>query len=142
MPDGKVSETRYTSFGQTDKSLLWKSVADYQTGTDSLARVTSYGYDNRGNQTSTTYPDGSSESSHFDLENRRDWSQDKLGRRTSFQYDDVGRLRFTIEPDATPADLTDNPYTETVYDLTGRVTDTYDELRHRSSVVYYPRRHA
>ena len=138
MPDGKVSETRYTSFGQTDKSILWKSTADNQLGTESLARVTSYGYDNRGNQTSTTYPDGSSESSHFDLENRRDWSQDKLGRRTSFQYDDAGRLRFTIEPDATPADLTDNPYTETVYDLTGRVTDTYDELRHRSTVVYYP----
>ena len=44
------SETRYTSFGQTDKTLLWKSVADYQTGTDSLARVTSFGYDERGNE--------------------------------------------------------------------------------------------
>jgi RHS repeat-associated protein len=138
MPDSKVSETRYTSFGQTDSTLLWKSVADYQSGNTALARVTSYGYDNRGNQTSTTYPDGTSESSSFDLEGRREWSQDKLGRRTHFQYDKVGRLRFTLHPDATPADLTNNPYTETVYDLAGRVTDTYDELRHCTTVVYFP----
>ncbi len=134
MPDGKVSETRYTSFGQTDRSILWQSLADYQSGNLVLGRVTSYGYDNRGNQVVTTYPDGSSESSSFDLEGRREWSQDKLGRRTSFQYDDVGRLRFTI----LPATSSTNPYTETVYDLTGRVTDSYDELRHRTSVVYFP----
>ncbi len=137
MPDGKVSETRYTSFGQTDRTLLWQSVTDYQTGNTALARITSYGYDNRGNQTSTTYPDGSTESTSFDLENRREWSQDKLGRKTDFQYDAVGRLRFTLHPDATPA-TTDNPYTETVYDLTGRVTDSYDELRNRTRVVYFP----
>ena len=77
------------------------------------------------------------QSSSLDLENRREWSQDRLGRRTYFTYDEVGRLRFTIQPDATPATLTDNPSTETVYDLTGRVTDTYDELRHRTTVTYY-----
>jgi len=137
MPDGKVSETRYTSFGQTDKTLLWKSLADYQSGNTALARITSYGYDARGNQTITTYPDNTSENSSFDLENRREWTQDKLGRRTSFQYDDVGRLRFTYAPDATPGTLADNPFTETVYDLAGRVTDTYDELRRRTRVVYF-----
>ncbi|MBI2513923.1 MAG: hypothetical protein HYV96_18285, partial [Opitutae bacterium] len=138
QPDEKVSETRYTSFGQTDKSLLWRSVADYQSRNDSLARITSYGYDARGNQTTVTHPDGATETSSFDLENRRQWTEDALGRRTSFQYDDVGRLRFTIQPDATPANTADNPYTETVYDLVGHVTDTYDELRHRTSVVYFP----
>ncbi|HWA28214.1 MAG TPA: LamG-like jellyroll fold domain-containing protein [Lacunisphaera sp.] len=137
-PDGKVSETRYTTFGQTDKSLLWQSIADFQAGNDSLARVTSYGYDNRGIQVSTLEADGSSESSSFDLEGRREWSQDKLGRKTYFQYDAMGRLLKTILPDATPGNLTDNPYTETVYDLAGRVTDSYDELRHRTTVVYFP----
>lgn len=123
MSDGNVSETRYTSFGQTDKTLLWKSLADYQSGNTALARITSYSYDARGNQTITTYPDNTSENSSFDLENRREWTQDKLGRRTSFQYDDVGRLRFTYAPDGTPGTLADNPFTETVYDLAGRVTD-------------------
>lgn len=123
MSDGNVSETRYTSFGQTDKTRLWKSLADYQSGNTALARITSYGYDARGNQTITTYPDNTSENSSFDLENRREWTQDILGRRTSFQYDDVGRLRFTYAPDGTPGTLADNPFTETVYDLAGRVTD-------------------
>src|SRR5690606_38863623 len=121
MPDGRVTETRYTSFGQTDKSVLWKSLADYQAGSDSVARVTSFVYDDRGNQTTTTYPDLISERNHFDLEGRREWSEDRLGRRTTFVYDDVGRLRFTYQPDATPGNLSDNPFTETVYDLVGRV---------------------
>ena len=138
MPDGKVSETRYTSFGQTDKNLLWRTLADYQSANDALARTTSSGYDNRGNPVLTTYPDGSTESAAFDLENRRAWSQDGLGRRTHFQYDQVGRLRFTLQPDTTPSTTTDNPYTETVYDLVGRVTDSYDELRNRSTISYYP----
>jgi RHS repeat-associated protein len=138
QPDGQVSETRYTAFGQTDKTLLWKSHADYQSGSDALARVTSYGYDNRGNHISTTYPDGTTETQHYDLENRRAWSENRLGHRTIFQHDAAGRLRFTLQPDTTPGDLTDNPKTETVYDLVGRVTDTYDELRHRTRIVYYP----
>jgi YD repeat-containing protein len=104
---------------------------------DANARITSYGYDARGNQTSVTHPDGTSETMNFDVENRKDWSQDRRGNRTTFQYDAVGRLRFTYAPDATPSTLADNPKTETIYDLVGRVTDTYDELRRRTQSVYF-----
>ncbi|MGH8187997.1 MAG: hypothetical protein ACREUC_15665, partial [Steroidobacteraceae bacterium] len=67
-----------------------------------------------------------------------------------FTYDAVGRLRFTIHPDAndgigsgapsssSDTRLADNPRTETVYDLIGRVTDTFDELRRRTQTVYHP----
>jgi RHS repeat-associated protein len=151
MPDGRVTETRYTSFGKEEKSVLWKSVADYQARDDARARITSYGYDNRGNQTSVTYADGTTEVMHFDLENRKDWSQDRRGFRMFFVYDAVGRLRFTIFPDAddqsgpggppvgsSDSRLANNPRTETAYDLAGRVTDTYDELRHRTTIAYFP----
>lgn len=135
-PDGHVSETRYTSFGQEAKSLLWQSAADYQSADDTRARMTSYGYDARGNRVSTTYPDGSSESMHFDAENRKAWSDDRRGFRTTFAYDDAGRLRFTIFPDATSSDGTDNPRTETRYDLIGRVTHQIDEAGSVTEFTY------
>jgi YD repeat-containing protein len=47
----------------------------------------------------------------------------------------IGAAAPTI---ATDSRLTDNPRTETVYDLAGRVTDTYDELRRRTTTVYFP----
>jgi RHS repeat-associated protein len=130
LPDGKVTETRYNAVGKQSASVLWKSYSDYQGANDSMARVTAYGYDDRGNQTTVTNPDGTSEVTHYDAENRRDSSQDRLGRTTSYQYDTVGRLRFTIQPGGAS--------TETVYDLVGRVTDSYDELRTHTQYVYYP----
>ncbi len=135
-PDGRVSETRYTSFGQEAKSILWQSVADYQSADDARARTTSYGYDSRGNRVSTTYPDGSSETMHFDAENRKAWSEDQRGFRTTFEYDDAGRLRFTIFPDATSSDGTDNPRAETRNDLIGRVTHQIDEAGSVTEFTY------
>ncbi|MEO7411822.1 MAG: Ig-like domain-containing protein [Opitutaceae bacterium] len=138
MPDGRVTETRYTVFGKNEKSVLWRSLADYEAHDDSTARVTSHGYDPRGNLIATTHADGTSETTHYDAENRRDWSQDRRGNRTAFGYDAVGRLTVTILPDATPADSSDNPRTRTVYDLIGRATDVFDELGHRTQTIYFP----
>ena len=150
LPDGRVLETRYTSFGKVDKTLEWQSAADYASANDALARVASYAYDANGNQTSVTHPDGTTAFAHFDAENRRDWSQDARGYRTFYVRDAVGRLRFTIYPDANDGTfasapssasdpkLADNPRTETVYDLIGRVTDTYDERRSHTEYVYFP----
>ncbi len=148
LPDGRVTETRYTSFGAEEATVLWKSVADYEAGDDANARITSHSYDSRGNETSTTYADGTSELRFFDSENRKTWTQDRRGYRTFMVYDALGRQRFTIHPDdndgvgdAAPVStgdprLADNPRSETVYDLVGRVTDTYDELGHRTEFIY------
>ncbi|GAB5562177.1 MAG: hypothetical protein SynsKO_38240 [Synoicihabitans sp.] len=148
LPDGRVSETRYTSFGAQAAIVEWRSVTDYEAGDDSAGRITATGYDDRGNATAMSYPDGTFEAMGYDLENRQIWSQDRRGYRTFMVYDELGRQRFTIYPDdndgvgdAAPSDpsdgdLADNPRSETVYDLTGRVTDTYDELGNRTQFVY------
>ncbi|HUL53425.1 MAG TPA: Ig-like domain-containing protein, partial [Opitutaceae bacterium] len=130
QPDGKVAETRYNAFGRPEASVLWKSYADFQNADDAVARVTRHGYDDRGNPIATTYADGSSEQTHYDAENRRDWTQDRLGHVTTYQYDTAGRLRLTTFPGGGSR--------ETVYDLIGRVTDSFDELRHRTRYLYYP----
>jgi YD repeat-containing protein len=100
LPDGRVTETRYTSFGKEDKTVLWRTFADYTAHNDANARVTSYSYDARGNQTTVTQPDGTTETMSFDEENRKTWSEDRRGYRTFFTYDAVGRLLCTIHPDA------------------------------------------
>ena len=128
--DGKVAETRYNKIGRPEASICWKSYGDYRGANDALARVTSYGYDDRGNQTAITYADGTSEVMHYDAENRCDWAQDRLGQTSNYQYDTAGRLRLTIHPGGAG--------TETVYDLVGRVTDGFDELRHHARYLYYP----
>ena len=139
LPDGRVNETRYNAIGKEAASVQWKSVADYESGDDALARITSYEYDARGNQVLVTHPDAGTEASAFDAENRRLWSQDRRGARTFFEYDKVGRLTATILPDdndglgaAAPvalddARLADNSRTTTIYDLVGRVRFQIDE---------------
>ncbi|MBI3885552.1 MAG: RHS repeat-associated core domain-containing protein [Opitutae bacterium] len=134
MPDGKVSETRYTSFGQTDRTLLWRTLADYQSANTTLARVTSYGYDARGSQTSVAQPDGSYELKSFDAENRLEWSEDANRNRSWFSYDSEGRKTHAYVPDATPLVSADGPYTQTIYDLIGRVRFEMDEA---GSLVEY-----
>jgi RHS repeat-associated protein len=136
LPDGRVSETRYTSFGKEANSIEWKSVVDYESRDDTRARVTSYDYDTRGNRSVITYPDGSSESETYDAENRRDSSTDRMGRVTRYEYDDVGRLRYTIRPDTTPLNMADNPRTETKYDFIGRVRFQIDESGSTTEYTY------
>jgi len=146
LPDGRVSETRYTSFGQTEKTLEWPVGTDLATliaagpsGPTSGSRITSFAYDARGNLERTTLPDGTYTATGYDLESRPLWRQDARGYRTFTVYDEVGRPRFTIQPDAddgtfddAPASaddarLVNNPRTETIYDLVGRVRFQIDE---------------
>jgi len=148
FPDGRVSETRYTSFGKPEKVVQWKNAGDYKLGVLSAGRVTTYGYDDRGNQTSIAYPDGNKELVHFDAENRRDWTQNRRGYRTFFEYDADGRLLTTIEPDendgtgeAAPTAsgdkrLADNARSRTVYDLIGRVQYQIDPLGVKTESTY------
>lgn len=159
-PDGDgplgrmVTETRYNAIGKEAATLVWSSIADYESEVLADARVTSMDYDSRGNLERTTFPDGTFEESGYDLENRRLWSRDRNGNVTYFVYDRVGRLTHTIFPDATTPDpsefsisdlqsqikshpaLLDNPTTETIYDLIGRVQFSIDERGGVTESVY------
>jgi RHS repeat-associated protein len=155
LPDGRISETRYTSFGQTDRTLEWPVGTDLTTlaaagpsGPTTGARVTAFVYDARGNLERTTLPDGTFTATGYDAEGRPVWRQDARGYRTFTVYDELGRPRFTIAPDAddgtfdaAPATaddprLANNPRTETIYDLVGRVLFQIDEAGATTEFTY------
>jgi len=150
LPDGRVTETRYNTFGAQEKTVWWRTWGEFAADPrdDFQARVTSYGYDARGNQILVTHPDGATGAAGFDLENRKIWSQDRRGQRTYFVYDAGGRLRLTIYPDAndglggaaptSDADprLADNPRDETRYDLIGRVRFQIDARNATTEFTY------
>ena len=85
--------------------------------TDSRGFVTSYSYDERGNLSSTSYADGTSESVAYDAENNKISETDKLGRQATMTY-------------------VDGAVSTTVYDPSGRVTSTIDANGNTSSTTY------
>lgn len=70
LPDGRVMETRYNAIGKEAAQLHWRTVSHYESEDESLARVTSMEYDAQGNLTLNTHPDGSTEQTVYDAENR------------------------------------------------------------------------
>ncbi len=104
--------------------------------TDASARTTRFEYDATGNLTRTVMADGSADSSTYDEEGRKLSSTDREGHTTFFEYDELGRQVRAIAADDTPADLSDNPVTETVYDRGGRVVARIDALGNRTEYEY------
>ncbi len=132
--------------------------------TDALGHITTYTYDSNGNQltqtttvTTTSGPQTRTTTSTYDTNGRviattdaagnvrhteynavgkMSATIDALGRRTEYVYDERGLLIETILPDATPADNTDNPYTQTEYDAAGRTVAQIDALDRRTKSVY------
>ncbi|WP_182866130.1 putative Ig domain-containing protein [Rhodopirellula sp. JC639] len=152
-----LTETEYDGEGRVvsttvkqDGELLSQTGTEYDAvgnriaSIDSLGRVTKYVYDDRGQLTTTLYPDNTP---NTDDDNPRTEAQydpagqviaeiDEAGRITRFEYDTAGRPTKTIFPDDTPDDDSDNPFTETVYDRAGRPIAEIDELGNRTQFVY------
>ncbi len=83
---------------------------DLKTSIDAEGGLTQYEYDANGNQTLIIDP---------------------LGRRTLMRYDSKNQLTETVYPDATPADLSDNPRRRYGYDANGNkisLTDLDDDV--------------
>jgi RHS repeat-associated protein len=122
--EGNTTHTEYDALG-------------HQTATvDALGRRTQLLYDDRGELIETDFADGTNSKLAYDDAGHRISSTDRAGRVTYFQYDALGRLITTIYPDATPADLSDNPRTSTEYDAAGHVTAQVDELGNRTEFTY------
>ncbi len=123
-PLGQVTRTEYNAI---DKAIV---------NIDANGNRTTFEYDPRGNQIKTTYPDGSTETVNYDAENNKLSETDRAGFTTQFVYDAANRLVETILPDATPADLTDNPRTRTEYDVAGRVLANIDANGNHTTYGY------
>ncbi len=98
--------------------------------------VTRTEYDADGRPTAVTDAEGGVTRTEYDAAGRTAATVDALGRRTEFRYDERGKLVETIFPDATPADLTDNPRAKAEYDAAGRTTARTDELGRRTELKY------
>jgi RHS repeat-associated protein len=62
--------------------------------------------------------------------------KDQSGHITTYVYDALNRLTFTIFPDNTPADLTDNPREQIIYDAAGDVSARIDANGNRTDYGY------
>ena len=69
-------------------------------------------YDANGASSPSTDAEGGVTRTEYDAAGNRTATIDALGRRTEYRYDERGQLIETIYPDATPADLADNPADE------------------------------
>ena len=103
---------------------------------DERNRRTEYGYDDAGRRIWVKDALAHVTTTEYDAAGQRFAVTDALGRTTRFRYDLAGRLTETIYPDATPANLTDNPRTSVEYDAVGRKTSEIDELGRRKQYTY------
>ncbi|MEG5129330.1 putative Ig domain-containing protein [Microcoleus sp. ARI1-B5] len=108
----RKTETRTVTTPNGVQTLVTKS--DYDSNgkvtkvTDVENKVTEYKYDANGNQIAVI---------------------DARNNKTEYRYDSKGQLVETIYPDATPANLADNPRTINIYDKGGRLRTEVDRDR-------------
>ncbi|MBI3249129.1 MAG: VCBS repeat-containing protein [Deltaproteobacteria bacterium] len=100
------------------------------TTTDATGHVTEYGYNVRGNRIGTTFPDGSSEMTAYDAENRVTSQTNRDGHTTEYRYDALGRQTKVIHPNGTEIVKT--------YDASGRVLTQTDERGNLTSYNFAP----
>ncbi|WP_281321936.1 DUF6531 domain-containing protein [Flavobacterium aestivum] len=77
---------------------------------DQEGRITGFSYDDMGNKTGTTYPDGTEEMMLYDDENRPSIAIDPEGQKTIYLYNDekAHQLKTIIAPDKTSTHFTYN----------------------------------
>lgn len=73
---------------------------------DANGYVATYGYDSKGRLTTTTFPDGTSESIVYNADDTIASKRDRLNRMTTYVYDRLKRVAETAKPDGTSASLT------------------------------------
>ncbi|MDO3383999.1 RHS repeat-associated core domain-containing protein [Gilvimarinus algae] len=92
----------------------------YRLSEDARGRKTYTEYDQWGNRTKTTYPDGTSETATWDHRYSQPLSRtDERGTITSYEYDNTGNLLTLIEAQGTP----DQRTTRYAYDEYGQLRE-------------------
>ena len=95
-----------------------------------------YEYDANDNLLRQTDAQGNSTLFEYDANNRLIAQTDALGRVTRYVHNAQGLLTEVIYPDATPADLSDNPRRQFNYDQLGRQVGETDELGRSTFTIY------
>lgn len=129
--DGNVTTFAYDSDGQLISRTWTQTISGVpQVLTELFER------DANGNIVKETNALGHETLFAYDANDRLTTSTDALGRVTRFVYDSTGNLAETVYPDATPADLSDNPRVLMGYDKLGRNVSQTDELGRTTISVY------
>jgi RHS repeat-associated protein len=135
-PDGqqKSVETgagRKTSYEYDTAGQLWKLVEPNGKAAGATASdfTWTYGYDDAGNRTAESHPDGGTRETFYDVLNRPYQWDDALDHRTSVTYDENNNV--TSRTNAL------NETREYVYDKLDRLTEEEDELDETTLHEYF-----
>jgi YD repeat-containing protein len=123
-----LTETDDNAYGQSRKTVrLYDPLGRLITYTDEAGNTIGYAYDQAGDLTQLTYPDGKVVCYSYDANNRLFTVTDWASRTTTYSYDDKGRLVRTIYPNNTQESRS--------YDLSGKLT-RIQELDPSGNVIY------
>ena len=106
--------------------------------TDANTNTTLYGYNAKGDQTSTTYADGSIERAAYDPIGNVLNSTDRMGRVTQYTHNAAGSLLSATFADGSQSSFTYDAHEnlKIATDATGTTTLTYDALDRLTQVTY------
>ena len=115
--------------GTTTISRVYDGLDRIVSFTDGAGNTLHYSYDNVGNLSALTYPDGKKVSYGYDAANRLISVTDWAGRVTQYGYDPNSRLIKTIRPN--------NTQQTRAYDFAGRLTSLVDTASDGSVITNY-----
>ena len=114
--------------------------------TDPLGRVTSYQYDNLGRKTVESLPvhDSSTPTIHYYYDSADGYTSygnlvkqtDALNHSTWYQYDYLNRATYALDALSGGSLLVAGHYTQTTYDMMGRVAADFDQLGRKTAYEY------
>jgi RHS repeat-associated protein len=131
--DGLGNVTTYTHDSNGNLKTQTHSLST-PGGIRTLVRSTDY--NRNGDVVKVTDEEGGVTRTEYDAAGNKTAVIDARGNRTVYRYDERNKLIETIYPDATPADLTDNPRRRSEYDAAGREIARIDEMGMRTEYRY------
>ncbi|MBK8283920.1 MAG: AHH domain-containing protein [Ahniella sp.] len=134
-PDGSRTVNQYDAMRRNTGNQVTRKAP----GQQDEVLTTVYGFDDAGQMTSTTHPDGTVTRTEFDEAGRVKAEVDVLGRRTTHVYDANGQKLSTTYPDNSRESWTydEEGRQKTHTDVMGRVTtNVLDELGRVVGTIY------
>jgi RHS repeat-associated protein len=158
-PNGNLlTATAPASLGSAQKTLVYNARNDVTQVTDARGKVTSYGYDASGNNTSvvqdgqtvatnaynasgqlSSSTDGNNHTTTYTYDSGGNLASetDALGNKTTYAYDAAGRMTSKVDPRGNVQGANPNDFKTTYsYDAAGRLLTETDPLGNVTTSVY------